>query len=129
MSAPATFVYDGDCGFCTRFAGWLAPRAHDVDVVAVQHLPSLDEWQLTADDVRVSSWYVDAGGRRRGRHLGIAAALESTGGPWRAVGRVLRSRGVAPVAGVVYDWVARNRHRMPGGTPTCRMKENPDDAR
>ena len=120
MSARATFVYDGDCGFCTRFATWLAARVTDVDVVAAQRAP-LATWHLTDEDVRASSWFVGPDGTRRGRHLGIAAALEATGRPWAPVGRLVRTRAVAPVAGAVYDWVARNRHRMPGGTPACRL--------
>jgi len=26
-----------------------------------------------------------------------------------------------PLAGVVYRIIARNRHRLPGGTPACRL--------
>jgi predicted DCC family thiol-disulfide oxidoreductase YuxK len=115
--ARATFVYDAECGFCTRFARWLVPRvAGRLDVVPAH---------LTGEDVRASSWYLGPDGARLARHAGIAAALDATDGPWRFAGRVLRARPLAPVAGVVYDWVARNRHRMPGGTPQCRLDEEP----
>jgi predicted DCC family thiol-disulfide oxidoreductase YuxK len=116
-AAAGTFVYDGDCGFCTRFARWLTPRvAGRVEVVTAPRA-DLDV------DVRTTSWFVTPAGTRLGRHAGIAAALDAAGGPWRLAGRAIASRPVAPLAGAVYDWVARNRHRMPGGTSECRLDE------
>ncbi len=116
-AAAGAFVYDGDCGFCARFARWLTPRvAGRVDVVAGPRA-DLDV------DVATTSWFVTPAGTRLARHAGIAAALEAAGGPWGVAGRVIRSRPVAPLAGAVYDWVAHNRHRMPGSTSECRLDE------
>ena len=39
----------------------------------------------------------------------------------RPLGAALLLPGVNALAGVVYRWVARNRHRFPGGTPACAM--------
>ena len=40
---------------------------------------------------------------------------------WRPAGRVLGLRPVTALAWPVYRWVARNRHRMPGGTAACAL--------
>ena len=34
-------------------------------------------------------------------------------------------RAVNTLAGIVYRWVARNRHRLPGGTPACSLPPAP----
>lgn len=121
MSA-ATFVYDADCGFCTGVATWLSRRVDGrVRVVAGQELADPASVGLSLDEIRESSWFITADGERLGYAAGVAAALVAAGGAWGAVGRVLRTPVVAPVARPVYAWIARNRHRMPGGSPSCRL--------
>jgi hypothetical protein len=34
---------------------------------------------------------------------------------------VVRLPGIRAGARVVYRWVSRNRHRLPGGTPACAV--------
>jgi predicted DCC family thiol-disulfide oxidoreductase YuxK len=57
-------------------------------------------------------------------HGGAAAIgrfLVAAGGAWRPLGRLILLPGIRAVAGVVYRLVAANRHRLPGGTPACRV--------
>lgn len=62
-------------------------------------------------------------GRRPVRWVGadeaIAAMLGAVGPPWRIAGRALLLPGVSRLAAAGYRLVARNRHRLPGGTPAC----------
>jgi hypothetical protein len=51
----------------------------------------------------------------------IAAALRAGRPWWRPLGVVLGRRPVAALAWPVYRWIARNRHRLPGGTAACAM--------
>jgi predicted DCC family thiol-disulfide oxidoreductase YuxK len=39
----------------------------------------------------------------------------------RLVGRVVNSKALDGISARAYDWVAKNRHRLPGGTPACKM--------
>jgi predicted DCC family thiol-disulfide oxidoreductase YuxK len=34
---------------------------------------------------------------------------------------VIELPGIRSLAGVIYRWVARNRSRLPGGTPACAV--------
>ena len=43
---------------------------------------------------------------------------------WRPAGAVLGLRPITALAWPVYRWVARNRHRMPGGTAACALPPN-----
>jgi hypothetical protein len=50
-----------------------------------------------------------------GEHGGIAGAA------YRGVGALTRVAPTSWAAEGVYALVAANRHRLPGGTPTCRL--------
>jgi len=40
---------------------------------------------------------------------------------WSVAGYLLRVPGINHLAERVYYWIAKNRHRLPGGTPECSM--------
>jgi predicted DCC family thiol-disulfide oxidoreductase YuxK len=64
---------------------------------------------------------VGTDGERASAHVAVARTLVHGGKGWAVLGRVILLPGVEAVAGVVYRWVARNRHRMPGGTAQCNL--------
>jgi predicted DCC family thiol-disulfide oxidoreductase YuxK len=41
--------------------------------------------------------------------------------PWKVLGYILKLPGIRHLSAVIYKWVAANRYRLPGGTPTCKM--------
>jgi hypothetical protein len=66
-------------------------------------------------------WWVDGDGGRSRAHVAIARALLAADG-WPAIaGRVLLLPPFRWIAAATYPLVARWRHRLPGGTPACRM--------
>ncbi len=112
-------VFDGDCAFCTSCARLLERIGPQADVVAWQ-AADLDELGLTAAQAAEAVRWVEADGTIRTGHEALAAALGSATGPaWRVFGRALVLPGVSPLAAAGYRLVARNRHRLPGGTPAC----------
>jgi len=108
-------VYDADCGFCTRSALWLDPSAvpwHTLDLAAVGANQDLaDNNAGWLDDNKVTAFGADA----------IAAALRAKPGTARIAGWLLGVPGLRTLAARVYPRIAANRHRMPGGTPACRI--------
>lgn len=115
-----TLLYDGDCGFCTsaaRLAGRIAP---DATVVPWQRA-DLARFGLTAEDATAALQFVDADHRGAGADA-VGLFLVGAGSVYRVFGHLLLLPVVRPVARVVYTWVARHRHRLPGGTPACAMK-------
>lgn len=123
--AGPLLIYDGDCGFCSSSAKWVAQKwrgPNRATLVPWQHLsPSrLDELGLSQDDVTCAAWWVEGGLKFRG-HLAVAKALLRAGRGWRLVGRFLLLGWVQRPAACGYQVVVRNRYHLPGGSEACRI--------
>ena len=119
-----TLIYDGDCGFCTTSANWIARRWTEADspkTVPWERLPPdfVLETDLSSDDFARSAWWIDAD-RCEGGSRAVARALVATGGLWAIVGWILLVPPMSWIAALGYRIVARYRYRLPGGTPACK---------
>jgi predicted DCC family thiol-disulfide oxidoreductase YuxK len=112
---PPFFVWDGDCGFCGKWAGWLEQSVRPgVPFIASQDLDDLAEVPLTESDVARASWWVPAGGPPRPGAAGIATALSAGEPRWaRMLGFVLSLPAIRSIARFAYRRIADNRHRLP----------------
>lgn len=105
-------LYDGDCGFCRRCAGfarrWVRPRAR------------IEPWQsVNPEDLGVTvEQCVEAvqwvGGEPRSGGRAVAATLQAGVFPWPLIGSVLDAPVMRPAVDIAYRWVARHRHQLPG---------------
>ncbi len=112
---------DGDCGFCMRTAALVSRLGVDIDASTIQEV-DLERLGVDAERAVVEMPYVHPDGRVDYGHRAFAAIL-ATGPPhWRVVSRVMTSRPVDPVARRAYHWIAANRSRLPGGTPSCSIE-------
>jgi predicted DCC family thiol-disulfide oxidoreductase YuxK len=123
-ATPGTLVFDGDCAFCSTSARllrrWVPSRAELVPWQFAD-LPLLG---LTRTECTEAVQWVGAGDDRAAGAAAVARFLQEarphrSGRYWRLAGRLLGTRPAIAVARPVYAWVARNRHRLPGGSPAC----------
>lgn len=137
-------MFDGDCAFCTRCARFIEGRfGRRMEVASYQSLDASGRLAAVGLDTATCSealqfvegrfsessvvevpsgegaWRISSGAVAVGRLLVVAGRL------WKVIGVVLLAPGVRSLAGVVYRWVARNRHRMPGGTAECVLPGPP----
>lgn len=124
MTSQAVFLFDGDCGFCTRCAEFLRRRvATPVRIVAWQ-TTDLQPLGVTAAECAQAVQYV-SGDHITAGPVAIADLLRTatgrTGALWRIAGAVLAWRPTLLIAWPLYRWVARHRHRFPGGSATCEL--------
>ena len=112
-------IYDGDCAFCAlwvnRLRSWLPafPEAKTSQSV------SLDDYALSADDVAKYAWYITRTHQYAG-HLAASALLRAQ--PvlgLRLLGVLIATPPMSWIAALVYSFVSRFRHTLPGGTPSC----------
>ena len=120
-----TVIYDGDCGICTRLAGFVRRRLRpDAEVRSSQELElevGLESYGVTEADCAEALQYVTASGRVHSAQDAVARLLLVSRPWWRPAGLVLLVPGVNALAGVVYRWVARNRYRLPGASDACAV--------
>jgi predicted DCC family thiol-disulfide oxidoreductase YuxK len=113
-------IFDGACGFCSTCARsgqrWLGlPRVEPWQRLDLTELP------VSPEQCEQAVQWVAADGATSSAQYAVIDALRYAGGVWSVLGRVLALPGVYQLAGLVYRWVARNRGRLPGGTPACEM--------
>lgn len=119
-------IFDGDCGFCTRSVEWIRDHLRGTLAIApwqfIEHRgPGLAAVGLRAAELERYAWWIGASGRKERGHRAIGNALLSCGGLWPLVGRLLLTPPFSWLAAAGYRLVSRYRHRMPGGTPACRL--------
>lgn len=119
MNHSPTLVYDGDCAFCTRCVEWMKRRMRHLPVIVPWQRADLETLGLSAAQCQAALQFVDTNGRIRSGERAVAQVLLQAGRGWRVLGVLLLVPGVRHLAGLVYRWVARNRHRLPGGTASC----------
>lgn len=83
------FVYDGDCGICTRFANMVRERTSEVSVVAWQAVSDLAELDLTRTDVERAAAYRSDRTTVQGHHA-IGQVLQRCGS-WRRLAGIFIS--------------------------------------
>lgn len=113
-------VFDGDCGFCTSSAR-VAERWLGLEHVEAWQFLDLDSLGLTREQCERAVQWVAVDGSIQPAERAVIAALRHAGGAWRVFGEVMNLPGVRHLAAVVYRLVAKYRHRMPGGTPACKL--------
>lgn len=120
---PPVLIFDGDCAFCTSSAEWIQRRVPaDVHVEPWQRI-DLDHFGLTEHDVMTAVYWVDERSRKHRGDAAVAKALVAAGGVWKPVGWLLQVPGVSLLAAIGYKLVSLNRHRLPGGTPACKLPQ------
>lgn len=117
-------IFDGECGFCTTSANWIRSTWRDPkDRATPWQLLSDEELErigLTREGAALRAYWSDESGLY-GAQRAIARAMRAGRWPWGVLGRILDLPPLRIVGGPVYRLVARYRHRLPGGTPACRL--------
>lgn len=111
-------VFDGDCAFCTKCARALERIGPEAEIVPWQ-FADLTALGITEEQAVAAVQWVEIDGTVRSGHEAVAAVLIAAGRIWRIIGRTLLLPGISRVAAGGYGLVARNRYRLPGGTPAC----------
>lgn len=128
LGAVATFLYDGDCAFCTSCARFLERHIHTSARVLPWQFADLATLGVSQEQCEAAVQWVPDGGPAVGGPEAIGVLLRDAGSYWRPVGWLLGLRPVRWAAWPAYRLISRNRHRLPGGTAACSLPQAQRDA-
>lgn len=126
-------IYDGDCQFCRLSLDFgIRHLANFPEFVAFQRVePS--NYGLTLDQVASQIWLVEitpTKGKAIGGYLAVAhILLDQPEFYWKWLGFVMKTPPFSFLADKTYKWIAKNRHRLPGGSKTCKIDDTFDEAK
>lgn len=114
-------IFDGDCGFCTSTSNFIAARSS----VSIEAHP----WQfidvglygLTQAQVAAKVYFVVRGKAFAGHEAFAQILIAQRNLLLKAIGFVLMHPPISWLARPGYFLLAKYRHRMPGGTPACKI--------
>jgi len=120
--ALPVLLFDGDCSFCTSCANWARRHIRHLDTMVPYQFADLPALGVTPEQCEQAVQWVGIDHRVLSAHLAVAQTLIDAGKGWAVIGRAMRLPGLRQLCGAVYRWVARNRSRLPGGTPACSIE-------
>ena len=118
-----TFIYDGDCSFCTTCAEFIEKRIPTHARVIPWQFADLDTLGLTVEQCEEAVQWVGADGSTAAGTDAIALMLRDAGRAWELAGGALQFGPVRLAAWPAYRWVAGHRHLLPGGTAACSLPQ------
>lgn len=120
-------IFDGDCAFCSSSARALRKMTRNKIAIEPYQYLDLDSYGLSEDLTSKAVYYVTEQ-ESFSAAKAIARCLIDAKTPWSIAGFLLNIPVVISVGELVYSWVSRNRHKLPGGTPECSLpKSGPDN--
>lgn len=118
-----TFVYDGDCSFCTTCARFIERRIPTRARVVPWQFADLESLGLTTEQCEEAVQWVAEDGSTAAGPDAIALLLRDAGRGWQVAGGALRVGPIRLAAWPAYRWIANHRHLLPGGTAACSLPQ------
>ncbi|MEY3560870.1 MAG: hypothetical protein RL068_22 [Actinomycetota bacterium] len=113
-------VFDGDCRFCSSSVRLFQRISKNRVPTKPYQLADLDTLNLTKEQCAQAVQFVSGKGVSAG-HLAIADALIASKTIWVLAGVIMKLPVITSIAYLIYSWVSKNRHKLPGGTPACSV--------
>jgi predicted DCC family thiol-disulfide oxidoreductase YuxK len=114
------FIFDGDCAFCSSAARVMRRLTKEATPIRPYQKLDLPALGLSSELTSKAVYYV-----RDGKYLVAAQAIAQlfidSKTAFSILGLILKLPLIKPLARNVYYWIAKNRHRLPGGKPECKM--------
>ncbi|GAB3231658.1 hypothetical protein GCM10027447_26930 [Glycomyces halotolerans] len=127
MNRPV-LLFDGDCGFCTACARFVERHIRTEAEIRPWQRTDLRALGIDRQDAEAAVQWVGPDRTAAGPDA-IAALLRRAQWYWRPLGLIGSLRGVSRTAWPVYRFIARHRHRLPGGTAACSLPQAERDRR
>jgi len=120
QEVPLVVLIDGSCALCNGTAAWLARRDQAGRLIFATNQGEAARVAGEPPGGDPDTIVVWAGSRRVVRSTAILALLRTLGGGWRLLA-ILASVCPSRLGDLIYDQVARRRHRFVGPVACTRL--------
>ncbi|MEV3937084.1 DUF393 domain-containing protein [Glycomyces sp. NPDC049804] len=117
-----TFIYDGDCAFCSQSARFLERRVRTAAKVVPWQWADLESLGVTQEEAEAAVIWVEPGLKQAGPDA-IAVLLRRAQWYWKPAGWALSLKPASWLMWPLYRLISRNRHKLPGGTAACSLPQ------
>ena len=121
-SQTPTLIFDGDCGFCTTTANFIVRRSKTPIVAHPWQFIDTTEYGVLQPQA-TDRVYMVVNGQPFGGHEAFAAILRLQNN-WflSAIAFLMVVPPLCWLSRLGYRLVAKYRHKLPGGTPACKLE-------
>jgi len=123
METRSVLIFDGDCGFCTTTANYIERRSSTPISVHPWQFIDVSQFGLTQTQVSAKVYFVVKGKAFAGHEAFAQILISQRNILLRAIGHTMMAPPVSWLARPGYALVAKYRHKLPGGTPACKMPQ------
>jgi len=121
MESKAVLIFDGDCGFCTTVSNYIVKDTKKPVVAEAWQLVDVSKYGLTKEQT-ASRVYLIMDGKTYPANRAVAKLLANKNNLLLcAIGYLLMIPPISWLAIPGYYLVAKYRHKLPGGTPACKL--------
>ncbi len=128
VSNLPVLIYDGDCQFCQLSLDFGIRNLRVFPRYAAFQGIDPSKFGLTEQMVRSQIWLVsdsESPTKLLGGHLAAIEILSMQPQKYlKLLASIMKLWPWRIIADKTYKWVAKNRHRLPGGSKTCELKDN-----
>jgi predicted DCC family thiol-disulfide oxidoreductase YuxK len=115
-------IFDGDCGFCTTTASYIRQNSSTPIEIHPWQFIDVTKYGLTQEQT-MDRVFVVEGVKTFGGHRAFAKILLLQKNPLlKIVGALVMYPPISFFARPAYSLVAKYRHKLPGGTPACKIE-------
>ena len=127
--ARVTLIFDGDCGFCTTSANFAVARSKYPITAVPWQRANLEDFGITPEMASARVYVAVSGDGQQsdvsvfGGHEAFAKLFKIQANPFaKIVGSLMTTPPISWIAAAGYVLVAKYRHKLPGGTPACKLQ-------
>jgi len=121
VKSEAVLIFDGDCGFCTTVANYLTKRTRVPVRAEAWQLTDLNQYGLTPEQTAVKVYFITQKGVFAGARAMAFLLSAQNNFFYYCIGKLLSVPPFSWLAVPAYMLIAKYRHKLPGGTPACKL--------
>lgn len=121
-SSNSVLIFDGDCGFCTSTANYIVKHSKAPIVAHAWQLVDVTQYGILQPQA-AERVYLYSEGQAHGGHEAFAELLRIQHNPaLRVIAFLMVVPPLCWLSRIGYALVAKFRHKLPGGTPACKIE-------